>query len=390
MSNETQTPIAGYSESFEPLVPGTTLLDRYTIVAFVSGSETMNLYAVAPVRPCPVCNVENEGNASECGFCGSELPEPNLLQLIERRAPSELRTLPPSSFVIDGCSYTLTPDEHHMSTQAAMPLLRFTFGMQTDPGLKRGALGEPNEDSLAAVTFAAHDARGAALGAFMIADGVGGAAAGEIASRLCLQTLTHEWVTRLLLPLWNETALSDETIRAEILAGVAAANARLLQYQSDHNLQSGATLTAALIFNGRAYVVNIGDSRTYLYRRGVFSPLTRDHSYVAALVANGVLSPEEAYLHPQRNLILRSLGDVNLDPDIFPEGDRALELEPGDRMLLCSDGLWEMVRDAEMQNVLAHTPDPQQACAELVNWANLAGGADNISSIVVNCDAGSE
>ncbi len=143
-------------------------------------------------------------------------------------------------------------------------------------------------------------------------------------------------------------------------------------------------MTAALVWNGHAYVVNIGDSRTYLYRQGILSQLTRDHSYVATLVASGTLAPEEVYLHPQRNLILRSLGDINLEADIFPEENHALELLPGDRLVLCSDGMWEMVRDTEMQNVLAQTPDAQQACAALVNLANLAGGADNISIIIVN------
>lgn len=383
MSTDTQTQPAAYTEPLLPLIPGTLLLDRYTVVELVSSSETANVYFVAPVRPCPVCGVENDGGAIECGFCGAELPEPNFLRLIEQRAPSDPHWLPPSSFVIDGCSYTLTPNSNAMSTETNSTL-RFTYGMQTDPGLKRGALGEPNEDSLAVVTFDAQDARGAALGLFMIADGVGGAAAGEVASRLSLQTLTHEWVTRLLLPAWNERALSDETTRAEIITGLAAANTRLLQYQSEHNLQLGTTLTAALVWNGHAYVVNIGDSRTYLYRHGTLSQLTRDHSYVATLVASGTLTPEEAYLHPQRNLILRSLGDVNLEADIFPEENHALELLPGDRLLLCSDGLWEMVRDAEMQNALAQTPDAQPACAALVNLANLAGGADNITIIIIN------
>lgn len=383
MSTDTQTEPAACAEPLSSLIPGTLLLDRYTVVELVSSSAAANVYLAAPVRPCAVCGVENDGGAIECGFCGAELPESNFLCLIEQRAPSDLHLLPPSSFSIDGRNYTLMPNSNVMSVEEN-PTLGFNYGMRTDPGLKRGALGEPNEDSLAVVTFDAQDARGAALGLFMIADGVGGAALGEVASRLSLQTLTHEWVTRLLLPAWNERTSSDETLRAEITAGLAAANTRLLQYQNEHKLQFGTTLTAALVWNGHAYVVNIGDSRTYLYRQGILSQLTRDHSYVATLVASGTLAPEEVYLHPQRNLILRSLGDINLEADIFPEENHALELLPGDRLVLCSDGMWEMVRDTEMQNVLAQTPDAQQACAALVNLANLAGGADNISIIIVN------
>jgi serine/threonine protein phosphatase PrpC len=384
VSNEFQSQIDSASEPLLPLIPGTLLLDRYTVVNLVSHDETANVYHVVTPRPCPMCHVENEGSAAVCGFCGAELPEPNLLQLIEQRGTQAARTRTLSSFVIDGYCYTLMPNEKIPPPETAVPPLRFTYGVHTDPGLRRGALGDPNEDSMAAITFDAHAARGAAYGLFMIADGIGGAAAGEIVSQLALQTVAQEWVTRIVLPAWNEITLSDEMLRAELRAGIAAANARLLQYQSDHNLQAGTTLTAALVLNGHAYVINIGDSRTYLYRQGAFAPLTKDHSYVATLVANGALTPEEAYVHPQRNLILRSLGDVSAEPDIFPTERGALELQSGDQLLLCSDGLWEMVRDVEMQTVLEKSHDPQRACAELTNLANLAGGADNISVIVIH------
>jgi serine/threonine protein phosphatase PrpC len=374
------------SSSLMPLVPGTTLLDRYTIVELVSSSGAANVYLVAPTRACSVCEVENQGDATECGFCGSELPEVALLRLIEQRAPSDARALPPSSFQIGDCVYSLTPDENATPSNDAAPMLKLYYGLQTDPGLKRGAFGEPNEDSIAAVTLEAHDAHDKTLGLFLLADGVGGAAAGEVASELALRTLTHEWVNRILLPVWNGTTLSDEQIRAKLHAGIGAANERLLEYQSEHNLLLGTTLTAALVLNRDAYIVNIGDSRTYLYRQGKLAAITRDHSYVATLVANGTITPDAVYDHPQRNLILRSLGDVTAAADIFPEEGGALQLEAGDQLLLCCDGLWEMVRDAEICRVLKETTEPQLACAQLVQLANLAGGADNISVIVIRFD----
>lgn len=386
MSNEILSKIEPSSESLVPLDVGATLLDRYTVIEVVSSSDVTTVYHVAERQRCPACNVENEGAASECGFCGAKLPAPQLLELIEQRASQDSRTLQSSSFVIGESTYTCMSDEQNLTPEAKSPPLRLRCGFRTDPGLNRSEHGEPNEDSLVAVTFNAQDSRGATLGLFMVADGVGGAAAGEVASRLGLQVLTREWVTRILLPEWNESSLDDAALRAEIAAGLDEANARLLHYQNDHDLQIGTTLTAAMVIQRRAYIVNIGDSRTYLYRRGNLAAVTRDHSYVATLVANGIITPDQVYMHPRRNVILRSLGDVNLKADIFPEEGGALELQPDDQLLLCSDGLWEMVRDLEIQKVLEHASDPQSACTELIHLANLAGGADNISVIVIRCD----
>ncbi len=374
--------------TFEPLAPlvlGTVLLDRYTVMEMVSSSETANVYLVAAARACPFCNVENQGDATECGFCGKPLPEPKLVRLREQYAPPDTRQLPPSSFVIDNYCFSFVPDTPP-STLSQTPPLRLTYGLQTDTGLKRSTQGEPNEDSIVAVTFEGQGLPSTTLALFMIADGVGGAAAGEVASHLALQVLTREWTNRILLPLWNGTTLSDETIRAELEAGLAQANARLLDYQMEHAVQIGTTLTAVVLLQREAYIVNAGDSRTYLYRDKTFAPITRDHSYVAMLVASGLLTSEDAYSHPQRNIILQSLGDAASTTDIFPQSGGAFALLPGDQILLCSDGLWELVRDQEIQQVLEQAPDAQSACAELVRLANAAGGADNISVIVIRCD----
>lgn len=369
----------------EPLVAGTLLLERYTVVRFIAATETANEYLVAVTRACPMCGVENQGDAATCGFCGSALPEASLLRLFEQRAPRDARALPPASFVLDDFCYTLAPNSATAETAAATTL-QLTYGSRTDTGLARSARGEPNEDSVAVVLL---DAPGALrpLALFMIADGVGGAAAGEVASRMALQTLTREWTNRILLPLWNGTALTDETVRAELQAGLAAANAQLVEFQNERGAQSGTTLTALVVLGTRALVVNIGDSRTYLWRDQNFAPLTRDHSYVGMLVANGLITPMDAYYHPQRNIILASLGDAASTADIFPLEGGTLELRAGDQWLLCSDGLWEMARDDVMQHILSQTADAQAACAELTQKANAAGGADNISVIIVRFDS---
>lgn len=368
----------------EPLVAGTLLLDRYTIVRFIAATETANEYLVAVTRACLVCGVENQGDAATCGFCGSALPEASLLRLFEQRAPRDARALPPASFVLDDFCYTLAPNSAAAAT--ATPTFQLTYGLRTDTGLARSARGEPNEDSVAVVLV---DAPGALrpLALFMVADGVGGATAGEVASRMALQTLTREWTKRILLPLWNGAALTDETVRAELQAGLAAANEQLVAFQNERGAQSGTTLTALVVLGKRALVVNIGDSRTYLWRDQKFAPLTRDHSYVGMLVANGLITPADAYYHPQRNIILASLGDAASTADIFPLEGGTLELRAGDQWLLCSDGLWEMTHDDVMQHVLTRAADAQSACAELTQKANAAGGADNISVIIVRFDS---
>ena len=128
-----------------------------------------------------------------------------------------------------------------------------------------------------------------------------------------------------------------------------------------------------------AYILNVGDSRTYMVRGGQIYQLTNDHSLVGQLVAGGLISPDDVYTHPQRSQIFRSLGDkLNVQIDIFKQ-----QLHPGDMLLSCSDGLWEMVRDPQIESILNNAPDPQVACTQLIEAANTNGGEDNVSAVVV-------
>ena len=141
----------------------------------------------------------------------------------------------------------------------------------------------------------------------------------------------------------------------------------------------GTTLTAALVIDGRATVANVGDSRTYLWRDDTLAQITRDHSLVASLVAAGALEPEDVYTHEQKAMIYRSVGEADdLTVDTF-----SLNLRPDDRLLLCSDGLWEMVRDDGLTAALRAAADPQAVCDRLLDEANHAGGEDNISVLIV-------
>jgi serine/threonine protein phosphatase PrpC len=134
-----------------------------------------------------------------------------------------------------------------------------------------------------------------------------------------------------------------------------------------------------MMVGDHAYIVNVGDSRTYMLRDGKLYQLTNDHSLVGQLVAGGLIEPDDVYTHPQRSQIFRSLGDkLNVQIDIFKQ-----QVHPGDILLSCSDGLWEMVRNPQITDILTGATDPQMACRQLIEAANTNGGEDNVSAVVV-------
>ncbi len=327
-----------------------------------------------------------------------------------------------------------------------MPL-RLIFAARTDPGLQR----EQNED--ACHTQVTEDPNHA-TGLFVVADGMGGYHAGEIASRLAVETI-RDSLQPILAPISTQPTMRlnkrkrgrnstphveaespqpepestpaaepeaatdqsaaeagdsdesadgvrpqsagatrqlDESVAMEhygdqLRQAIEHSSEVIVKYGREHTDARGlgSTVTAALVVDGQAYVANVGDSRTYLLRDGNLQRVTRDHSLVARLVEAGQIDPDEAYDHPNRNLIYRSLGagKAEVEVDVFTE-----PLQAGDALLLCSDGLWEMVRDPEITSILTEIQDPSAACELLIQRANDNGGEDNITAVLVRYDEG--
>jgi protein phosphatase len=235
--------------------------------------------------------------------------------------------------------------------------MKLKWGASTDVGMVR----QQNEDS-----FLAEETL------FVVADGMGGHNAGEVASALAVTTLKAG------------ARLGIDTTE-DFRELVQQANSAIYTASLDDSTQSGmgTTVTALSIVEGeepRVLVANVGDSRAYLWRSGALSRLSVDHSYVQELVNEGIITPEAARVHPRRNIVTRALGiDRAVMVDVFTHFVRT-----GDRIVLCSDGLVDEVADVEIARVLGQHTDPQETAEALVMVANTNGGRDNTTVIVVD------
>ncbi len=290
-------------------------------------------------------------------------------------------------------------------------LLKLTAADKTDVGKQR----DQNEDYAYKRIESSDEGD---LGLFIVADGMGGYKAGEVASKLAVETISKA-LDSFFKPVSDQPTIKlnvsalektlkqssdspdasspqktrklSETvivsaIEDQLIAAIQQANKAILRYGEQQTAARGlgSTVTVVLIHNDQAYIANVGDSRTYLLREGQLTALTRDHSLVARLVESKQIEPEDVYTHPQRNLIYRSLGagHKSIEVDIFHETTR-----PDDTFLLCSDGLWEMVRHQDLLKVLSEQSSPQKICELLITMANESGGEDNITAVVVHVSA---
>jgi protein phosphatase len=244
--------------------------------------------------------------------------------------------------------------------------LRVTFGQLTDPGRAR----ERNEDSLCAVEPADEHLLRERGRLFVVADGMGGHARGDVASRVAVETVRAAYYDDGL----------PHALPGALGAVVQAANDALCrESRGDDEPRMGTTLTMLVIRDGQAFLAHVGDSRAYLIRGRRIQQLTEDHSLVSELVRKGVLTSAEAEHHPSAHVILRALGTAE---DVPVELHGPLALLPGDRLVLCTDGLSRTVADHEIGR-LARARSPRRACERLVSLANRRGGPDNITLQVI-------
>jgi len=261
--------------------------------------------------------------------------------------------------------------------QRAVRGLRTQVGAASNVGMVR----ELNEDSLLTIDLKL-DVAGRAIngGLYVVSDGMGGHAAGEIASSLAVQSMANA-VNRSLLELSVDSTggVSDEQLADLAKRAVEQANRAVYEEGRRRGNDMGCTLTFGLALGDRCVVGNVGDSRTYLLRNGELQRISKDHSLVQRLVDMGQIQPDEVYTHPHRNAIMRSLGEKEqVEVDLFP-----VRLEPGDILFCCSDGQWEMIRDPRMAEMIMAAQDMQTAAEQLVAEGNQNGGDDNITAVLV-------
>jgi len=242
--------------------------------------------------------------------------------------------------------------------------VHFTCAARTDVGIVRSS----NEDSYLML---------ADRGLFIVADGMGGHAAGEVASEMAVHIVAREVGSLRGLP---DAQAADRIGRALVTANGAIFERTL----SEHEKRGmGTTVTALVLMPGRYLIGQVGDSRAYLLRDGQLLQLTRDHSYVQEQVDAGLLTPEQARVHPYSNVITRCVGaGSEVTPDLY-FGD----LRTGDVLLLASDGLTGMLEDEQLARILSDAQGPQAWVDRMISEANRRGGLDNITAIVVKIES---
>jgi serine/threonine protein phosphatase PrpC len=250
--------------------------------------------------------------------------------------------------------------------------LDFQIGRRTHPGKVRAK----NEDSLLSIELS-RMTQGIIqpISLVAVADGMGGHASGEQASNLVIDAIAQ-------IGAFEFQALLNPSIEEPgdwIKRAIQAANKSVYEARYNEGNDMGSTVVLGLIIGSQAYLGHSGDSRIYLVNQESIKQLSTDHSLVQHLISIGKITQGEARVHPQRNIIYRSLGEKpEVEADYFTQ-----QLFPADRLLFCSDGLTSMLNDQKIQQIILEASSPQAACDSLVEEANAAGGEDNVSALVI-------
>ena len=363
------------------LEPGTVIHGRYLVAEVLSSEEWESMYRVRDLQRCPQCGFTgNSPDEAFCSACGAAMDQKPAVIMLERPAGQSQQAIEAEiedEFLEGEYSYWVWREEKKTGPLGgAEQPMRLVVGQLSDTGRVRTL----NEDSVFTTVMSyMRQSVTSHWGLFIVADGMGGQEAGEMASQMAIQVAAHELVQDLLTSEVEGKPLTSEKVQQRMSRAVQVANERVYLERQKRENDMGTTMTAALVRDWMLYLAHVGDSRAYRWGQDGCQQLTVDHSVVASMVAAGTAKPEEIYTHPQRSVIYRCIGDrATVEVDVA-----ALALSPGDRLVLCSDGLWEMIRDEGIEDVMLREADPQAACEILVEQANVAGGVDNISVIVV-------
>jgi serine/threonine protein phosphatase PrpC len=383
-----------------PILPtGEQILDRYEITQVLNESAQEHVYQIIDHQGYQHCwNCGSEQNAEGDEFCincgASMLDVPYIMhEYSTEQGSGETDGHLEDSYVLQGTIVNTFIEHGHtyMIEQQQVEQNPFPNGVQllaasnSDAGDVRRS--EPNEDStLVLLLQRDHESISTPSAVFIVADGLGGHDNGQVASRMTINIIAERLLKELLTePLTAEKngepvkSFEEDAMVALLHDAVEEANSALCQKNQLDKTDMGSTITGFMLVGEHAYILNVGDSRTYMLRGKQLYQLTTDHSLVGQLVAGGLIEPDDVYTHPQRSQIFRSLGDkLNVQIDIFKQ-----ELLPGDILLSCSDGLWEMVRNPQIESILDDAPEPETACAQFIEAANANGGEDNVSAVVV-------
>ncbi len=268
--------------------------------------------------------------------------------------------------VLEGATRPLPSDEGPSFAGAHL-----MFAQASDVGIAR----QINQDSALSffATLSSTENR-PDFGIFVIADGMGGHHDGERASAVAARAVMVELNRRVYLPMMLD-ASDRPPVTEAINDAILRANADVISQVPD----GGTTLTVVVVVGDLAHIGHVGDSRAYLFHKGIPEQLTRDHSYVQRLFELGQLDQSELDNHIQKNVLYKALGQ----PDLAEIEIMTRRLPANSTLLLCCDGLWGQVRDHEITRILNENSDLESACSELIDAANKAGGIDNVSVIIV-------
>jgi serine/threonine protein phosphatase PrpC len=252
--------------------------------------------------------------------------------------------------------------------------MEISIGAKTDIGCVR----EANEDSFYSTLPSKAEASSERYALLLVADGMGGQVAGKEASETAVDVVKARFAET------SKTEMSSEAIREFILASFYEANRTVFEKGKAKSVEMGTTLTAAFIDGNKAYLGHVGDSRAYHLRGREIRQVTDDHTLAEDMLKQGKATREEVNTSPMRSMLTRSIGtkeEVAIDPPL------GIELEEGDVLVLCTDGLTNLVQEREILSIVHNTPDVQKACAKLVTMARKRGGHDNITVVAAEFGA---